>query len=157
MGVPGVAGSFPCPDCPTKLSRKSDLKQHMNSHTDKFKCHICGKRHSRASGLTEHIEKKHKGLPNTPSESSPNLNHDASPTLPHSGATAKAPKPPARAFQAEPLSLYEKLEKVKREEREVASNFNDDVNTPRSNKIQSHGDSQVTDMITFKITFNVRF
>ena len=157
MGVPGVAGSFPCPDCPTKLSRKSDLKQHMYSHTDKFKCHICGKRHSRASGLTEHITKKHKGLPNTPSETGPNLNHDASPTLPHSGATAKAPKPPARAFQAEPLSLFERLEKVKREEREVASNFKDDVNTPRSNKIQSHGDSQVTDMITFKLTFNFRF
>ena len=148
MGVPGVAGSFPCPECPTKLSRKSDLKQHMYSHTDKFKCRICGKRHSRPSGLTEHITKKHKGLPNTPSESSPNLNHDASPTLPHSGATAKAPRPPARAFQAEPLSLYERLEKVKREEKEIASNFK--VNTPRPNKSQPHGDSQVTDMTPFQ-------
>ena len=150
MGVPGVAGSFPCPECPTKLSRKSDLKQHMNSHTDKFKCHICGKRHSRASGLTEHIAKKHKGLPNTPSETSPNLNQDASPPLPQSGAEAYAPKPSAIAFQAEPLSLYERLEKVKREEREVASNFKDDVNTPRLNKIQSHGTSQVTDVIIFQ-------
>ena len=25
MGVPGSAGSFPCPECPTKLARKSDL------------------------------------------------------------------------------------------------------------------------------------
>ena len=145
MGVPGVAGSFPCPDCPTKLSRKSDLKQHMYSHTDKFKCHICGKRHSRASGLTEHITKKHKGLPNTPSGTSPNLHQDASPPLPQSGTEANAPKPSAIAFQAEPLSLYEKLEKVKREEREVASNFKDDVN-----KIQSHGNSQVTDVIIFQ-------
>ena len=144
MGVPGVAGSFPCPECPTKLSRKSDLKQHMNSHTDKFKCHICGKRHSRASGLTEHITKKHKGLPSTPSETSPNLNHDANPPLPNS-AKANAPKPSARAFKEEPLSLYERLEKVKREEREVASNFKDDVN-----KIQSHGNSQVTDVIIFQ-------
>ena len=150
MGVPGVAGSFPCPECPTKLSRKSDLKQHMNSHTDKFKCHICGKRHSRPSGLTEHIAKKHKGLPNTPSGASPNLNQDASPPLPQSGAKANAPKPSAIAFQAEPLSLYERLERVKREEREVASNFKDDVNTPRQNKIQSLCDSQVTDMITFQ-------
>ena len=145
MGVPGVAGSFPCPECPTKLSRKSDLKQHMNSHTDKFKCHICEKRHSRASGLTEHITKKHKGLPSTPSETSPNINHDASPPLPQSGAEANAPKPSARAFQEEPLSLYERLEKVKREEREVASNFKDDVN-----KIQSHGNSQVTDVMIFQ-------
>ena len=141
MGVPGVAGSFPCPECPTKLSRKSDLKQHMNSHTDKFKCDICGKRHSRASGLTEHITKKHKGLPSTPSETSPNLNQDASPPLPQSGAEAYAPKPSAIAFQAEPLSLYERLEKVKRE-REVASYFKDDLY-----KIQSHGNSQVTDVI----------
>ena len=145
MGVPGVAGSFPCPECPTKLSRKSDLKQHMNSHTDKFKCHICGKRHSRASGLTEHIAKKHKGLSSTPSETSPNINNDASPPLAFSGAKANAPKPSAIAFQAEPLSLYERLEKVKREEREVASNFKDDVN-----KIQSHGNSQVTDVMIFQ-------
>ena len=145
MGVPGVAGSFPCPECPTKLSRKSDLKQHMNSHTDKFKCHICGKRHSRASGLTEHITKKHKGLPSTPSETSSNLNQDASPPLPQSGAKANAPKPSARAFPEEPLSLYERLEKVKREEREVASHFKDDVN-----KIQSHGNSQVTDVMIFQ-------
>ena len=145
MGVPGVAGSFPCPECPTKLSRKSDLKQHMNSHTDKFKCHICGKRHSRASGLTEHIAKKHKGLSSTPSETSPNINHDASPPLTQSGAKANASKPSARALQEEPLSLYERLEKVKREEREVASHFKDDVN-----KIQSHGNSQVTDVIIFQ-------
>ena len=131
MGVPGVAGSFPCPECPTKLSRKSDLKQHMNSHTDKFKCHICGKRHSRASGLTEHITKKHKGLPSTPSETSPNINHDASPPLPQSGAKANTPKPSARVLLEEPLSLYERLEKVKREEREVASNFKDDVKLKR--------------------------
>ena len=56
MFVPEDVDSFPFPDCPTKLSRKSDVKQHLSSYNDKFKCHICGK--TNESGLTEHITEK---------------------------------------------------------------------------------------------------
>ena len=102
MGVPGSAGSFPCPECPTKLARKSDLNQHMNSHTDKFKCHICGKRNSRSSTLLEHMTKKQHGLPNIL------LSEKCA------GSPPLAPRlqSVATVTKQHPLRLFERLEKV---------------------------------------------
>ena len=113
-----MLGSFPCLQCPTKLARKSDLNQHMNSHTDKFKCHICGKRNSRSSGLMEHISKKHRGAPNEPTPGAgPAQKVDASPPLAaranQLGPQAVATGPSAAHKQ--PLSLFERLEKVRNE------------------------------------------
>ena len=58
MFVPEDVDSFPFPDCPTNLSRKSDVKQNLSSYNEKFKCHIFGKTNSTVSGLTEHITEK---------------------------------------------------------------------------------------------------
>ena len=128
-----MLGSFPCLQCPTKLARKSDLNQHMNSHTDKFKCHICGKRNSRSSILLEHITKKHQGLPNLPG---PAQKCDASPPLAARASHLGDQKTPGQTgamgptvIQQHPLSLFERLEKVRREEREVAG-YKDDHNSP---------------------------
>ena len=128
-----MLGSFPCLQCPTKLARKSDLNQHMNSHTDKFKCHICGKRNSRSSTLMEHITKKHQGLPNIPG---PAQKCDASPPLAARASHLGDQKTPGQTgamgppvIQQHPLSLFERLEKVRREEREVAG-YKDDHNSP---------------------------
>ena len=111
-------GSFPCLQCPAKLARKSDLSQHMNIHTDKFKCHICGKRNSRSSGLMEHISKKHRDVPNEPTPGAgPAQKFDASPPLAaranQLGPQAVATGPSAAHKQ--PLSLFERLEKVRNE------------------------------------------
>ena len=113
-----MMGSFPCLQCPAKLARKSDLSQHMNIHTDKFKCHICGKRNSRSSGLMEHISKKHGGAPNEPTPGAgPAQKFDASPPLAaranQLGPQAVATGPSAAHKQ--PLSLFERLEKVRNE------------------------------------------
>ena len=128
-----MLGSFPCLQCPTKLARKSDLNQHMNSHTDKFKCHICGKRNSRSSTLLEHITKKHQGLPNLPGLTQ---KCDASPPLAARASHLGDQKTPGQTgamgppvIQQHPLSLFERLEKVRREEREVAG-YKDDHNSP---------------------------
>ena len=128
-----MLGSFPCLQCPTKLARKSDLNQHMNSHTDKFKCHMCGKRNSRSSTLMEHITKKHQGLPNLPGLTQ---KCDASPPLAARASHLGDQKTPGQTgamgppvIQQHPLSLFERLEKVRREEREVAG-YKDDHNSP---------------------------
>ena len=109
-----MLGSFPCLQCPAKLARKSDLSQHMNIHTDKFKCHICGKRNSRSSGLMEHISKKHGGAPNEPTPGAgPAQKFDASPPLATRANQVVATGPSAAHEQ--PLSLFERLEKVRNE------------------------------------------
>ena len=81
----------------------------------------------------EHITKKHQGLPNLPG---PAQKCDASPPLvlrvPHLGGQkipgqTVAMGPPV--IQQHLLSLFERLEKVRREEREVAG-LKDDLNSP---------------------------
>ena len=142
-----MLGSFPCLQCPTKLARKSDLNQHMNSHTDKFKCNICGKRNSRSSSLLEHIAKKHQGLPNIPLRTGPTQNSDASPPLAHPGgknAPAQGVVRGPPVTQQHPLSLFERLEKVRREERDLTGckynyKYKTNTNTNTSTKqIQVH-------------------
>ena len=97
-------GHFLCPQCPSKASREADLNMHMNIHTDKFKCSLCDKRHTRSSTLSEHMKMKH---------SAPHGSDD----IPRSLARQAPSSPP----------LWERIQNLHQKEHEMVAKSKDDL------------------------------
>ena len=89
--VPKDADSFPFPDCPTTLSRRSDVKQHSPKQLQwqVQVSHLWENELNSKWFERTHYREARQCLPNTPSETILNLNHDASLPYPQPGAEAR--------------------------------------------------------------------
>jgi len=123
MPMRSPEGLFLCPHCPSKVGREADFNVHMNIHTDKFKCTVCDKRHTRSSTLAEHMNMKHSELKDANSPSLPLQN------VKNSGVNLSIPS----AALSRPL--WERIQNLHQKEHEMATKNKGDL--PSSDLLQS--------------------
>ena len=128
MPMRSPEGLFLCPHCPSKVGREADFNVHMNIHTDKFKCTVCDKRHTRSSTLAEHMNMKHSELKDSGAASSSLPLQNVQNTQ-NSGVNLSIPS----AVLSQPL--WERIQNLHQKEHEMAIKNKGDL--PSSDLLQS--------------------